>query len=108
VPVYVADVRDPESLHRALNAGAGPEAMLRELLRALGRAVHDANNPLTVITGNAQYALEMARSLDVDASLVRSVEDIEEAGRRLESAMAALSEVRRRLAAAIETGDRVA
>ena len=91
-----------------VDAGAGPEAMLREVLHALGRAVHDANNPLTVITGNAQYALEMARSLEVDASLVRSVEDIEEAGRRLESAMAALSEVRRRLAAAVDSGDRVA
>jgi len=105
-PVHVVRAGDAAGLRAALGAGAaGPEALLREVPMALGRAVHDANNPLTVITGNAQYALEMARALNVDASLIRSIEDIEEAGRRLEAALGVLSDLRRRLAGALDAAD---
>jgi hypothetical protein len=50
-----------------------------------------------VINGNAQYALEMARCMELDAGLVKSLEDIEAAGRRLEEELGALSALRERL-----------
>jgi signal transduction histidine kinase len=107
VAVHVLRSGDPSSLRRALEGGAdGAEGLLEDVRLALGRAIHDVNNPMTVITGNAQYALELARGLDLDPSLVRSLEDIEEAGQRLESSMAALSVLRQRLVG-IEGGDRL-
>ncbi len=96
MPVHVLRAGDAMALRAALGADGGDESM-EEVRIALGRAIHDVNNPMTVINGNAQYALELARGLDLDESLVRSLEDIEEAGRRLEASMATLSALRRRL-----------
>jgi signal transduction histidine kinase len=104
-PVHVFRAGDAGAVRAALKGGDDPRAQLDEVRIALGRAVHDANNPLTVITGNAQYALEMARTLDLDASLMRSLEDIDEAGRRMEAAMATLAALRQRLSNGLASGD---
>jgi signal transduction histidine kinase len=104
-PVHVFRAGDAGAVRSALKGREDAQAQLDEVRVALGRAVHDANNPLTVITGNAQYALEMARTLDLDASLLRSLEDIDEAGRRMEAAMATLATLRQRLSNGLESGD---
>jgi signal transduction histidine kinase len=98
--VHVVRAGDALALSRAVGGAPGADAgaLLEEVRLALGRAIHDVNNPMTVITGNTQYALELARGLDLDPSLVRALEDIEEAGQRLEGSMATLSTLRQRLA----------
>ncbi|HLA64361.1 MAG TPA: hypothetical protein VK610_08020 [Rhodothermales bacterium] len=80
-------------------------ALVDALRREVGRVVHAANNPLTVIAGNAQFLLEMARAGAVEPELARALEDIDAAGRRLQEELAALSAVRQRLATALASGD---
>jgi signal transduction histidine kinase len=108
-PVHVFRGSDGAALRGLFASGVRDAAQsLSELRVALARAIHQASNPLTVITGNAQYALEMARTMELDTALVKSLEDIEEAGRRLEGEFAALSALRQRLGTAHDSGDALA
>lgn len=50
---------------------------------ALTRATHDINNPLAVISGNAQLLLELSRVLDLDPDVAKPIKDIEEASHQL-------------------------
>jgi signal transduction histidine kinase len=50
---------------------------------ALRRVTHDINNPLAIISGNAQLLLELARVLDLDPDVAKPIRDIEEASQRL-------------------------
>lgn len=54
-----------------------------DLRGALRRVTHDINNPLSIISGNAQLLLELARGLDLDGDLVKPIRDIEEASQQL-------------------------
>lgn len=44
---------------------------------------HDINNPLSIISGNAQLLLELSRALDLDPDVAKPIRDIEEASQRL-------------------------
>jgi hypothetical protein len=121
-PVFVLgqDGVGPDALRRALGlpdegpggdgaaAEADARALLDEVRLALGRAVHAANNPLTVVAGNAQFLLEVATSMELDPTLVRSLEDIEMAGRQLQEALADLAAARQRLASVLTGTDGLA
>lgn len=50
---------------------------------ALRRVTHDINNPLSIISGNAQLLLELSRVLDLDPDVAKPIRDIEEASQRL-------------------------
>lgn len=81
---------------------------LLDALRAeVGGVVHAANNPLTVIAGNAQLLIELARAGGLDAAFARPLEDIEAAGQQLADALARLASVRQRLADAVGGADRI-
>jgi signal transduction histidine kinase len=54
-----------------------------ELQVALRRVTHDINNPLSIISGNAQLLLELSRVLDLDPDVAKPIRDIEEASQRL-------------------------
>lgn len=54
-----------------------------DLQGALRRVTHDINNPLSIISGNAQLLLELARVLDLDPDVAKPIRDIEEASQRL-------------------------
>ena len=86
-------------------AGAALWALLDALRREVGRVIHAANNPLTVIGGNAQFLLELARAGAFDPETARALEDIEAAGRQLQGELAALAAVRQRLATALASDD---
>ena len=44
---------------------------------------HEINNPLAIISGNAQLLLELAKLKDLDEELVKPIRDIEEASLRI-------------------------
>jgi signal transduction histidine kinase len=54
-----------------------------DLRGALRRVTHDINNPLSIISGNAQLLLELSRALDLDPDVAKPIQDIEEASQRL-------------------------
>lgn len=54
-----------------------------DLQGALSRVTHDINNPLSIISGNAQLLLELAQVLDLDPDVAKPIRDIEEASQRL-------------------------
>jgi signal transduction histidine kinase len=108
-PVHLVRVADRAALQQVLANGLRDASQsIEELRLALARAIHQASNPLTVINGNAQYALEMARAMELDAGFVKSLEDIESAGRRLEEELGALAALRQRLATDQDSGDALA
>jgi signal transduction histidine kinase len=71
-----------------------PADLLNQVRIALSRVVHDVNNPLAVISGNAQLLLELVRIMELDAELAKPISDIEEASRELAERLAQLSRLR--------------
>ncbi len=94
----LADVRD-----RLAGIGDGPtldeptRAALDGLKGEIGRVVHALNNPLAVITGNAQLGLELANALETDEAIVESLRSIAEAAGSLEALFADVSALRTRI-----------
>ena len=82
-------------------------AMLEELRAEAGAVAHAINNPLTVITGNAQFLMEVARTEQADSPIVGPIEDINAATQQLSDALARLSALRERIARALGTDDRI-
>ncbi len=69
--------RKVEGLHPRL-----PVEVLEGVRQRLSRLKHDLNNPLAIVTGNAQLLIEIARALELDSDLLQPMKDIEEAGGR--------------------------
>ena len=82
-------------------------AMLEELRAEAGAVAHAINNPLTVITGNAQFLIEVARAEQTDSPIVGPIEDINAATQQLSDAVARLSALRERIASVLGTDDRI-
>lgn len=61
------------------------EVLRNHLERALSDARHTLSNPITVISGNTQLLLEMARMRDLDDEFIEPLEDIDEAVDELEA-----------------------
>lgn len=70
-------------LNRDGGASDRPAAGKEALQRALSEMTHDINNPLAIISGNAQLLLELARMLDLEPDVAKPIQDIEEASHRL-------------------------
>ena len=75
-------------------SGAAPENMLEGVRDELSRVAHALNNPLAVISGNAQLGLEMAGALGTDASIVEALQSIQVAAGELEALFADVAELR--------------
>lgn len=73
------------------------EADPHQLQEVLSRVYHDINNPLAIISGNAQLLLEMVHLMDLDDQLVEPIEDIEEASRRLNESLGDLERLQNEL-----------
>lgn len=87
-PVHVLATLDdlPARLSGATTAASNsdPHAALDEVAGELSRVAHALNNPLAVISGNAQLGLEMARATAADDMVVEALQAIAEAATRLE------------------------
>lgn len=71
-----------------------PEDWADQVSDALSEVHHDLKNPLSIISGNAQFLMEIGREADWDDQAVASLRDIEEAAERLESSLNRLSDLR--------------
>ncbi|MEO0557775.1 MAG: hypothetical protein AAF170_06280 [Bacteroidota bacterium] len=63
----------------------------------LSRIAHALNNPLAVIDGNAQLALELANALGVDGSVISAIEDIQGGSQSLAALFSDIAALRTRL-----------
>lgn len=72
---------------------------LQEIRRTISRVNHDLNNPLSIISGNAQLLAELARMLDLDSDLAQPIEDIEAASSRVGEILRHLVDLRDQIAA---------
>ncbi|WP_420457488.1 histidine kinase dimerization/phospho-acceptor domain-containing protein [Rubrivirga sp.] len=81
------------------------DADLREALEAirgeLGRVAHALNNPLAVISGNAQLGLEMAAATGADETVSEALSTIADAAGRLERLFADVAALRARVSQAL-------
>ncbi len=55
---------------------------------------HEINNPLAIISGNAQLLLELAHLMDLDEELVKPIRDIEEASLRIGQSLEKLNSIK--------------
>lgn len=83
-----------EDTSSTFDAGMDPVDVLSELRLRLSQVYHDANNPLAIISGNAQFLLELARAMDLDDDLIQPMTDIEEASERVAESLRGLTRVR--------------
>lgn len=58
---------------------------------------HDLNNPLSIISGNAQFLLELSREEDLDDQFISSVQDIKEATERMSGSLNRLTRLKEEL-----------
>ena len=87
----------PEAPASTSDAAPAPSASGRGLghvASELSRVAHALNNPLAVIAGNAQLALEMAGPLGTDDAITESLRAIGQAADELEALFAEVSALR--------------
>ncbi len=65
-----------------------------EVHDAVSSVYHDLNNPLSIISGNAQFLLELSQEEDVDEQFVSSVRDIREAAERMSDSLNRLTRLK--------------
>ncbi|MEM6782533.1 MAG: hypothetical protein AAF624_02230 [Bacteroidota bacterium] len=84
-----------------LAAASGEINHLRGLVRALctevGRVTHDINNPMTTISGNAQFVKELGSMMDLDPMLLTAIEHIAEASQQLTGELDKLNRLKQHL-----------
>lgn len=71
--------------------------ILRRVRHTISRVNHDLNNPLSIISGNAQLLVELARAYDLDGDLMQPIQDIEEASARVAGILRRLIDLRDQL-----------
>lgn len=72
---------------------------LRKAQREITKLYHDANNPLAILVGNAQLALEIAASMKLGEEILEPLEDIDRALQKLTQHMDRLAEIGKQLEA---------
>lgn len=95
LPLKVLDVL---KAHRRRLAIRRREQRQRQLLHEIRTAIsainHEINNPLAIISGNAQLLLELSRMMDLDDAVVHPIEDIDHASRRVAELLNKLRDLR--------------
>ncbi|WP_424519250.1 histidine kinase dimerization/phospho-acceptor domain-containing protein [Rubrivirga sp.] len=75
----------------------GDASVLEGVRDELSRVAHDLNNPLAVISGNAQLAAEMAKAVPTDETIVEAIGSIQQAASELEALFADVAALRKRV-----------
>lgn len=68
--------------------------LLSEVHDAVSSVHHDLNNPLSIISGNAQFLLELSKEEDLDPQFESSAEDIQEAAERMAASLRRLAQIK--------------
>ena len=71
--------------------------LLRRVRHTISRVNHDLNNPLSIISGNAQLLGELAGALELDGELTQPIQDIEEASARVSGILRRLVDLKDQL-----------
>ncbi len=95
----------PSSVTDTSAPDPGQPTLLPTLQQTLSQVTHDINNPLAIISGNAQLLMELSRIMDLDADVAKPIRDIEEASRRLAQTIGRLNEVKELLFEGAAGGD---
>lgn len=85
-PVFVLFMSNPESVDS-----------LDDAHERVSSVYHDLNNPLSIISGNAQFLLEISREEDLDEQFVSSARDIKEAAQRMADSLQRLTRLKEEL-----------
>lgn len=70
------------------------ESRVEDAREAISSVYHDLNNPLSIISGNAQFLLELSKDEDIDDQFVSSVQDIKEAAQQMSASMERLNRLK--------------
>lgn len=70
---------------------------LDDAREAVSTVYHDLNNPLSIISGNAQFLLEISKEEDLDEQFISSAKDIREAAQRMEESLSRLTRLKEKL-----------
>ena len=65
-----------------------------DLREVVSSVYHDLNNPLSIISGNAQFLLELSREQGLDEQFESSARDIQEASQRMSESLQRLTRLR--------------
>lgn len=74
-----------------------PSELLDEVRETVSSVHHDLNNPLSIISGNAQFLLELGREQDVDEEFLASLQDIKAATERMSDSLNRLTRLKEEL-----------
>ena len=70
---------------------------LEDVQETVSSVYHDLNNPLSIISGNAQFLLELGREEDLDDQFLSSAKDIQEAAQRMADSLHQLTRLKEEL-----------
>jgi signal transduction histidine kinase len=68
--------------------------MMETLRASVAKVTHDINNPLAIISGNAQLLSELGRYMDLDEEIIKPIKDIEEASTRIATSLHRLASLK--------------
>lgn len=72
--------------------------LIDSLRMTVANVKHEINNPLAIISGNAQLLLELSRMMELDEDLVKPIRDIEEASLRISDSLDKLNSIKELIA----------
>ena len=79
--------------------------MMETLRATVAKVTHDINNPLAIISGNAQLLIELGRYMKLDDEIIKPIKDIEEASLRIASSLHKLADLKDLVLPEIAQGD---
>lgn len=79
--------------------------MMETLRATVSKVTHDINNPLAIISGNAQLLIELGRYMDLDDEIIKPIKDIEEASLRIANSLHKLADLKEMVKQEIAQGD---
>ena len=65
-----------------------------EIREVVSSVYHDLNNPLSIISGNAQFLVELSQEEELDEQFVSSAQDIQEACQRMSESLQRLTRLK--------------
>lgn len=74
-----------------------PDETIDEVHETVSSVYHDLNNPLSIISGNAQFLLEIGREEELDDQFVSSAQDIKQAAQRMADSLHQLTRLKEEL-----------
>lgn len=73
--------------------------LLRTIHTTVATVKHEINNPLSIISGNAQLLVELAQALELGDDVVQPARDIEEASQRIAASLDKLGDLKQSILA---------